>query len=54
MSGEFGAGGGWTAAVAERVRTGLLVSYDIRLDVVLDGSEVTLDAVKTVPLGESR
>ncbi|WP_193187909.1 PulJ/GspJ family protein [Nisaea sediminum] len=54
MSGDFGASGGWTATVSERIRTDLLVSYDIRLDAVLGGSGVTLDAVKTVPPGESR
>lgn len=54
MSGAFGADGSWIAAVSERTRTDLLVSYDIRLDAVLAGAGVTLDAVKTVPLGESR
>jgi len=52
MSGDLGTDGRWTAAVSERTQTGLLVSYDIALEVSVEGARVTLDAVKTVPLGE--
>lgn len=51
MTGDLAGGGDWTASITERVRTDLLVSYDIVLQVRHDGAEVVLDAVKTLPLG---
>ena len=52
MSGDLGDGGRWSATVSERARTELLVSHEILLDVRLGNARVTLDAVKTVALGE--
>lgn len=49
-SGRLGSDGSWTATVAERARTDLLVSHDIRLEVRFGGAEVTIDAVKTFPV----